>query len=49
MHGDVSKVYLEELYLDPHQGDNGAYTDRDSLDDRIDYDPAEYMGEKFSM
>lgn len=46
MRGEPSKVYEENLYLDPKQGDDGAYTDRDSLDDRIDLDPADYLGEE---
>lgn len=46
MRGEASKVYQEKLYLDPQQGDDGAYTNRDSLDDRIDFDPAEYLGEE---
>lgn len=45
MRGEPSKVYVEDLYLDPRQGDDGAYTDRDSLDDRIDLNPDDYLGE----
>lgn len=46
MRGDISKVCQEKLYFDPQQGEAGSYTDRDSLDDRIDIDPTEYLGEE---